>query len=168
MDHYQTMYDLLRKGRRTTFLTGYTQPCKQHGWTQVDSLPLDLTPGFQETFPLPGSLIYDDVLTYRYMTRKSQVGRVRLDYLERKILDTTQMKLFLLDWDGELIGKAGLLSEKSAQSNLHVNWYCGIRKGDIAFRLQDAHQYRRRPCPNPRLEIWHKEGAQNFPDGIGC
>ena len=168
LSHYWKMHDLLSKGRRTMWLTGFTQPCERFGWTPVDKVPLELQAGFKEVLPIPGSLIFDDVLTYTYSEKETRVGRLRVDCLERVMLESAKMKLFLVELDGKPLGHAGLLSEEWAKDDLYSNWYCGIRTGDIAYRFQDAHHFGPDACRNAHLEIWSKKGARNHEAGIGC
>ncbi|MFO7725301.1 MAG: hypothetical protein R6V45_07090 [Oceanipulchritudo sp.] len=167
MGHYHAMPDILRKGRKIMWLTGYTQPCLRHGWRFVDHVVLNLTLSLEEILPIPGSLICDDYLTYAWAEKETKLGRIRIDFLMRKITNLVEMKQFLFEENGTPIGRISEYQAKDADC-LYRNWYSGLRRGDYAFTIVDSQGFEETAYKEARLEIWTKENAQRQDDGVNC
>ena len=151
------MYDL-NKGFKTNVYTGYIIPRKETGWRLVQKFPLNLQLVGQRRYPVFLSVAFDHTLTYAYTERQTKVGALRVDWLLNNTEDTIYMKVFLIELDGQAIGRAGVYGHKGYHR--YTNWYGGVRHGDHAYVVKDVPGFDPVNLSTARLEIWHKKGAQ--------
>jgi hypothetical protein len=152
------MYSLA-DGFKTNVYTGYIIPRPETGFRLVQKFPLNLKLVGQRRYPVLASAAFDHDITYAYAERRAKVGTVRVDWLLSDTHQTIYTKMFLIELNGQPIGRAGVYS--CAKRNFHyTNWFGGVRHEDYAFVVQDPQGFDPGAYKESRLEIWMKKGAQ--------
>jgi hypothetical protein len=72
------------------------------------------------------------------------------------------MKLYDVELGGEPLGTVGFYQSKpdpltNELINLHTNWYCGIRRGDYAFKIEDSIRPAGCSWKQASFAIWKRE-----------
>ena len=175
LKRHLAMHGILSQGKRTMWLTDYTQPCVKHGWELVERLPLSLQLGRRAILPVPGSLIYIDESTYAWTEKETVLGPLRLDFLQSRMKDLVQqdMKLFDIEIGGNPVGSIGYYEGEpdcwqKKPEPLHTNWYAGVRQGDYAFKIEDSKGFGEAAWQSVGLAIWKKQNAINHVSGVSA
>jgi hypothetical protein len=151
------MYDLAH-GFKTNVYTGYIIPRPDTGFRLVQKLPLNLKLVGQRRYPVMASAAFDHDIIYAYAERRTKVGPVRVDSLLSDTHQTIYTKVFLIELDGQPIGRAGVYS--CGERNFrYTNWFGGVRHRDCAFVVKDASGFNPDNYAEAQLEIWEKKGA---------
>jgi hypothetical protein len=151
------MYDL-SNGFKTNAYTGYIIPRPDTGFRLVQKFPLNLKLVGQRRYPVMASAAFDHDITYAYAERRTKVGPVRIDSQLSDTHQTIYTKVFLIELDGQAIGRAGVY--KSGEDYYrYTNWFGGVRHRDYAFVVKDSPGFDPDNYSEARLEIWEKKGA---------
>lgn len=148
------MYPLLREGRKTTWMTGYTIPNKQRNWKLIDSKPLNMRFVETKSRPVLGSAAFYEDVTYCFSEIQTKHGPVRVDFLGNDIEKFIKMNLFIVELNGKPLGQNGVLLHNTLY--LHLDWYTGIRKEQFAYLIKESKGFGTSAYKNAVFEIWER------------
>ncbi|MEX0324998.1 MAG: hypothetical protein AB3N33_02795 [Puniceicoccaceae bacterium] len=153
------MFPLLREGRKTTWITGYTIPNTKRNWRRVDSKPLNMK--FVETKrrPMLGSAAFDEEVTYCFSEIQTKHGPVRVDFLGNDIEPIIEMNLFVVELKGDLLGETGVIQQNATL--LHLDWFNGIRKGKFAYLIKESNGFGPSAYQDAVFEIWERTDGRS-------